>query len=73
MPVHVEVGVDVLGDERLVDVGHQKYPSCFFFSIDPEESKSITRPCRSEVVVRSISWITAVNVSASLSTAPVSG
>jgi len=71
--VGVQVRVDVVGDESLAGMGHQKYPSCFFFSIDPEESKSMTRPWRSEVVVRSISWMTAVRVVASLSTAPVSG
>ena len=55
------------------DVRHQKYPSCFFFSIEPLESWSITRPCRSEVRASSISWMIAVSVSAVLSTAPVSG
>ena len=29
--------------------GHQKYPSCFFFSIEPTWSLSISRPSRSEV------------------------
>jgi hypothetical protein len=36
-----EIGVDILGDQALGDVsgvfgdiGHQKYPSCFFFSIE---------------------------------------
>ncbi len=40
-----QIGVDILGDQRLGDVngifrfvghsgGHQKYPSCFFFSIE---------------------------------------
>ena len=33
--VLVEVGVDVVGEEVVRDVGHQKYPSCFFFSMDP--------------------------------------
>jgi hypothetical protein len=27
-----QVGIDVGGDE-IGDVGHQKYPSCFFFSM----------------------------------------
>ena len=35
---------------------HQKYPSCFFFSIDASPpSLSMMRPCRSLVVVSSIS------------------
>ena len=51
----------------------QKYPSCFFFSIDAALSWSITRPCRSELVVSSISWMIAGSVSARLSIAPVSG
>ena len=55
------------------NVRHQKYPSCFFFSIEPAESWSMTRPCRSEVVVSNISWMIAVSVSASDSTAAVSG
>ena len=70
--VGLQVLLDVLRDQ-VGDVGHQKYPSCFFFSIDPVESWSITRPCRSEVVASSISWMMSVSVSASLSTAPVSG
>jgi len=72
----VLVGLQVLLDVRrdqVGDVGHQKYPSCFFFSIEPVESWSITRPCRSDVVASSISWMMSVSVSASLSTAPVSG
>ncbi len=32
------------------DVCHQKYPSCFFFSIDADWSWSMTRPWRSELV-----------------------
>jgi len=52
---------------------HQKYPSCFFFSMLAAWSWSIARPWRSDVVVSSISWITASSVAASLSTAPVSG
>ena len=58
---------------RSRNVRHQKYPSCFFFSIDADWSWSIMRPWRSDVVVSSISWMIAGNVSASLSTAPVSG
>ena len=35
---------------------HQKYPSCFFFSmLASPPSLSMTRPCRSLVVVSSIS------------------
>ena len=53
--------------------GHQKYPSCFFFSIDAEGSWSMTRPWRSDVVATSISAMTFSNVSASDSMAPVNG
>jgi hypothetical protein len=48
--VGFQIGVDVLGDEGvgLVDhilVRHQKYPSCFFFSMPaPPASLSIARP-----------------------------
>ena len=41
--VRGEVRLDVVRDE-LRDVRHQKYPCCFFFSIDPDESKSMIRP-----------------------------
>ncbi len=44
-----------------------------FFSIDPAWSWSIRRPWRSEVRVRSISWMMSGRVSASDSTAPVKG
>src|SRR5690606_1506018 len=75
--VQLEIGLDVLGDEGVGDVGgvgHQKYPSCFFFSMPaPPASLSIARPWRSLVVVRSISCTTSASVAASLSTAPVSG
>ena len=64
------------GDEAqqalLADRG-QKYPSCFFFSIDAAPSWSITRPSRSEVREARISATMSASVSASLSTAPVSG
>ena len=40
----IEIGVG-----RGEEAGHQKYPSCFFFSIEPTESLSIRRPSRSEV------------------------
>lgn len=52
---------------------HQKYPSSFFFSIDAPGSWSITRPCRSELVVTSISAMIFSSESASDSMAPVSG
>ena len=52
---------------------HQKYPSRFFFSIDPESSWSIKRPSRSEVRAISISRTMAGRVSASDSNAAVSG
>src|SRR6266581_1834717 len=67
--VGLEVGLDVLG-EHVGYVCHQKYPSCFFFSMDPAESWSIIRPCRSEVLHSSISWMIFGRVSASDSTAP---
>ena len=57
-----------------LEVLHQKYPSCFFFSMPaPPASLSIARPWRSLVVVSSISRTTSASVAASLSTAPVSG
>src|SRR5690606_9237489 len=66
--VLIEIGVDILGDQRLGDIdglvrgggiGHQKYPSCFFFSMPaPPASLSIARPWRSDVVVSSVSWMT---------------
>jgi hypothetical protein len=80
--VRFEIGVDVRGDQivglvdhgRVVDdIWHQKYPSAFFFSMLAAWSWSMARPCRSEVVVSSISWMTCGSVVASLSTAPVSG
>ena len=63
-----EIGFNIRSDE-VTDVYHQKYPSCFFFSIEAELSKSITRPWRSEVVVSNISWMISGRVSASDSTA----
>src|SRR5690606_32777374 len=80
--VLLEIGVDILGDQAvgLVGglgrsvVGHQKYPSCFFFSMPaPPSSLSIARPWRSLVVVSSISCTTSLKLAAPLSTAPVSG
>ena len=70
--VRDEVRLDVLGDQ-LRRVRHQKYPSCFFFSIEAAPSWSMMRPWRSEVVASSISWMIWVSVSASLSIAPESG
>src|SRR5690606_16984104 len=52
---------------------HQKYPSRFFFSIEPASSLSIRRPWRSEVRAVSISATIFSSVSASDSMAPVSG
>jgi hypothetical protein len=54
-------------------MGHPKYPSTFFFSIEELPSWSMTRPWRSEPVASSISWMTSVKVVAVLSMAPVSG
>ena len=51
----------------------QKYPSFFFFSMLPASSESIRRPCRSENVVSSISWMISGRVVALESTAPESG
>jgi len=53
--------------------GAQKYPSCFFFSIDDGASRSMTRPCRSDVCAAISSLTMSASVAASLSTAPVSG
>src|SRR5580658_1756938 len=52
---------------------HQKYPSCFFLSIDAEPSLSTPRPSRSEFLVDNISRITAGTSAAVLIVAPVSG
>src|SRR6185312_10775007 len=52
---------------------HQKYPSRFFFSIEPDSSRSMTRPCRSELDDSRISSMIASSVSAFEVTAPVSG
>src|SRR5207342_2566507 len=72
--VLVFVATERRGDVGVVvDARHQKYPSCFFFSIDAVGSWSITRPCRSDVVATSISAMILSSVSASDSIAPVSG
>ncbi len=56
------------------DVAHsQKYPSRFFFSIEPASSRSMRRPWRSEVRAVSISLTMPSRLSASDSIAPVSG
>ena len=84
-----EIGVDVLGNQLVGDIdsflggvlhrfsvalSHQKYPCCFLTSMPaPPASLSMARPCRSDVVVSRVSWITSGSVFASLSTAPVSG
>ncbi len=52
---------------------HQKYPSSFFCSIEAPGAWSIMRPWRSELVLTSISAMTASSVSALESMAPVSG
>ena len=70
--VLAQVFQNIAGDQIGL-VGHQKYPSIFFFSIEPALSWSITRPWRSEVRVSSISWMMSGNVAAWDSTAPVSG
>ena len=51
----------------------QKYPSRFFFSIEPASSLSIRRPCRSLVRASSISWMISGTVTAVDSCAAVSG
>jgi len=64
--------VDGLAAEReqgiTIDVAYR-----FFSMPAPPASLSMARPCRSEVVVSSVSWMTSDSVEASLSTAPVSG
>jgi hypothetical protein len=64
----VELALELLRND-----GAQKYPSCFFRSIDADWSRSMTRPSRSEVRVRSISPMIASTELASDSIAPVSG
>ena len=71
-----EIVADAVG--RLDALGHgvahcQKYPSRFFFSIEPASSRSISLPWRSEVRAVSISLTMPSSVSASESMAPVSG
>jgi formylmethanofuran dehydrogenase subunit A len=59
----------------LADVGirFQKYPSCFFRSIDAAPSWSMTRPWRSELRAPSVSATISDTVVALLSIAAVSG
>src|SRR5690606_12231410 len=72
--VLLQVGGDLCaGLVRGGHVVHQKYPSCFFFSMDADGSWSITRPWRSEVVATNISAMIFSSVSASDSIAPVRG
>src|SRR5690606_19960869 len=72
--VLMQVGGDPRpGVVRMAEIVHQKYPSCFFFSIDAEGSWSMTRPWRSDVVATSISAMIFSRVSARDSIAPVSG
>ena len=72
--VRGQIGVDIFGNQGIGDISaHQKYPSCFFFSMLADWSWSIARPCRSDVVASSISRITSGKVAAVLSTAPDSG
>jgi len=66
----------LLRGEPFANVGGpvQKYPSCFFFSIDAlPASRSIARPWRSLVADASISAMMSSTLAASLSTAPDSG
>src|SRR6187402_2236416 len=57
-----------------LDMAHaQKYPSRFFFSIEPASSRSMRRPWRSDVLAVSISLTMPSRLSASESIAPVSG
>src|SRR5206468_11887517 len=53
---------DVLVGDR-GDARHQKYPSCFFCSIEAGESWSIMRPSRSEVRATNISSMISASVS----------
>src|SRR5690606_4201847 len=76
-----EIGADILhlgglgsGHSLFGNIVHdQKYPSRFFFSMEPASSRSIRRPWRSDVRAVSISATIPSSVSASESIAPVSG
>ena len=65
--------LEVLDDVARVQFRHQKYPSCFFFSIEPGWSLSISRPWRSELTVLKVSAMISSMVVASLSMAAVRG
>ena len=65
--------VHAAADHEVERRRHQKYPSRFFASMDASPSWSISRPRRSERSAASVSASTASTVSASLSTAAVSG
>ena len=75
--VLVKIGVDILGDEGIGQEGgglvHQKYPSAFLSSMLADCPLSIARPCRSEPVASSISWMMSFISVALLTVAPVSG
>src|SRR5690606_1508988 len=65
----IEIGVGAYHGE-----GHvQKYPSCFFFSMEPAESLSISLPSRSDVRLACISMIMEGRSAAVDRMAPVSG
>src|SRR5690606_40061335 len=61
------------GGGRAMLGAHQTYPSCFFFSIEPDWSLSISRPSRSELREACISMMIAGRSVASERMAPVSG
>ena len=67
-----KIGVHLRGGCKVLSA-HQKYPSCFFFSIEPEESESMALPWRSLVRELSSSSTIEDKSSAFDSTAPVSG
>ena len=74
--LHGKIVADAIraGDLVCPDVLHdQKYPSRFFFSIEPDSSRSMSRPWRSEVRAVSISLTMSSRLVASESIAPVSG
>ena len=59
--MHIEIGIDVFRNQGVDHIDrfwrrHQKYPCCFFTSMPaPPASLSMARPCRSLVVVNSVS------------------
>ena len=68
----LQVGLNI-ATFKFDETGHQKYPSCFFFSMEAAWSLSMTRPWRSEEVATSISSMMSRSVVAFESMAPVSG